>query len=172
MKQSRKDFIIRAHNSACCKWKKEIEKEFPNLFNQGLEVNRWYKKRDGGLWFLTEVEFGRSYGYGFDADGDWAGLEKEYNYGLDLVLATIAEIENELIQECNIRGLKPSNHRCVRDGKIWDNNVGGEFKYDFSSNYLIIGASIAFEKGKWATVIKETITKEEAEKELGKTIIN
>ena len=29
-----------------------------------------------------------------------------------------------------------------------------------------------FQKGKWAEIIKETITKEQAEKELGKTILN
>jgi hypothetical protein len=41
-----------------------------------------------------------------------------------------------------------------------------------SEGYLWIDGGCVFKEGKWAKIIKETITKEQAEKELGKTILN
>ena len=48
MKKSTKEFIKRAHESACSEWKTEIEKQWPKLFiKTGLEVGKWYKlKKD------------------------------------------------------------------------------------------------------------------------------
>ena len=43
MKESRKEFIKKAHSAACSEWKTNIEKEFPKLFKEdALEVGRWY----------------------------------------------------------------------------------------------------------------------------------
>jgi len=166
MKQSRKDFIVKAHESACEEWKREIEKEFPKLFKEKLVVGKWYK-RGGEL----VVWNGGKTTYGF------VNLGGKYHYSNILLFsiiegaipATHKEVETALIEEAEKRGLKPLNHRCLRDGLIWEDNIGGA--YQFIDKALGIGASIAFEDGKWAT-ITETITKEQAEKELGKTILN
>ena len=166
MKQSRKDFIVKAHESACEEWKREIEKEFPKLFKEKLVVGKWYK-RGGEL----VVWNGGKTTYGF------VNLGGKYHYSNILLFsiiegaipATHKEVETALIEEAEKRGLKPLNHRCLRDGLIWEDNIGGA--YQFIDKALGIGASIAFEDGKWAT-ITETITKEQAEQELGKTILN
>ena len=34
MKESRKEFIKKAHSAACSEWKENIEKEFPKLFKK------------------------------------------------------------------------------------------------------------------------------------------
>ena len=46
MKTTRKEFIKRAHQSACSEWKEQIEKEFPKLFKKDeLVVGKWYKHK-------------------------------------------------------------------------------------------------------------------------------
>tara|TARA_R110000823_G_scaffold234665_3_gene360875 strand:+ start:28 stop:378 length:351 start_codon:yes stop_codon:yes gene_type:complete len=83
------------------------------------------------------------------------------------------EVEQALIEEANKRGFKKGvianlthcGHRNSR-AEILNEN------YRYNGRYLSIDNFIIFEKGKWAEIIKQTITKEEAEKELGKTILN
>ena len=39
----RKEFIMQAHEAACSEWKKNIEKELPELFPAiKFEVGKWY----------------------------------------------------------------------------------------------------------------------------------
>tara|TARA_R110000764_G_scaffold179285_2_gene265362 strand:+ start:113 stop:463 length:351 start_codon:yes stop_codon:yes gene_type:complete len=83
------------------------------------------------------------------------------------------EVEQALIEEANKRGFKKGvianlthcGHRNSR-AEILNEN------YRYNGRYLSIDNFIIFEKGKWAEIIKQTITKEEAEKQLGKTILN
>ena len=69
MKQSRKEFIKKAHSAACSKWKTNIEKEFPELFKKdGLEIGKWYKYPDVKNWniLITDNTKGKEKGVGFN----------------------------------------------------------------------------------------------------------
>ena len=173
MKQSRKEFIKKAHSAACSEWKANIEKEFPKLFKEeALVVGKWYKRQIiNGLWFVTRFENGCSYGYGFDSDGNWANVSRGYNYSLKLTIATDEEVKQALIKEAKKRGFKEG---VMVVSKGYDDTVfDGEFRFEEWHKNTLDGfnAGDIFKDGVWAT-IKETITKEQAEKELGKTILN
>jgi hypothetical protein len=179
MKESRKEFIKKAHSAACNEWKKKIEKEFPKLFKKSaLVIGKWYKrKEDSSLWFVTHIKNGCSYGYGFDYQGRWADESKGFNYSLKLNKATAKEVEEALIKEAKRRGFK-KGVRVDRVNLSDDYNPNNELKEDtintielFSDGYLWVSNILIYDDGNWATII-ETITKEQAEKELGKTILN
>ena len=77
-----------------------------------------------------------------------------------------------LIKEAKKRGYKKgvSVRPVPYAHNIWeisDNN----YHYWEDTDRLQIGTDTIYQEGKWATIV-ETITKEEAEKQLGKTIIN
>ena len=189
MKKSRKTFIKEGHSAACSEWKLKIEEEFPKLFkNNGLEVNKWYTRTDDGrLWFVTKIKNGCHYGYGFDYNGNWADLSKDYNYGgFILNIASDKEIKDRLMLEARDRGFEIGAKFDV-NSEFYGTSFGGdtgvnivsklEFNYVSHSNTLNVrctnvGKMCVFRQGVWATVIEDTITKEEAEKQLGKTILN
>lgn len=173
MKKSRKEFIKEAHNHACSEWKQKIEKEFPKLFKTTeLKVNKWYKapKYGSSLFNVVSIESEHSFtAYGFDYKGQWKCLKEDFgSNGYGCIQATEKEVEIALIKEAKRRG--------VWNVPIID--VCGEVQKepnDFFDAELQVGALWSkygkiFENGKWATII-ETIAKEEAEKQLGKTII-
>ena len=172
MKASRKQFIKDGHAAACSEWKTKIEKEFPKLFKETkLFVGKWYKRQiDNGLWFLTKIEMDCAFGYGFDMDRDWVDISREYNYDTDLIPATDKEVEEALIKEAKKRGFKKGVEFIdVFDGKL---EVADGNRFELShTGRLLYNCDRIFSKGKWATII-DTISKEEAEKELGKTIID
>jgi hypothetical protein len=166
MKQSRKDFIIEAHDNACNDWRNRIEKEFPKLFKKhSLEVGEWYKRED----YLMVWNDGKdTYGFFNGSFGKWA-------FGKDikdeLILATEKEVEQALIKEAKKRGFKKGV--VVVSKGYTDSIFDGKFRFGENCNDALdgFGTGYIFKKGVWAT-IKETITKEQAEKELGKTILN
>ena len=183
MKKSRKEFILKGHAAACSEWKANIEKEFPKLFKKDeLEVGKWHldgNKDDKFLICLTRLEGNLYYGYGFDSDGKWVDDDGDFwgNAYNDISRpATDKEVETALIKEAKKRGFKEGITVKGCDGRIGkrtaehylyfkeDNNIQS-CEWDGLDNCLI------FDNGKWATII-ETITKEQAEKELGKTIID
>jgi hypothetical protein len=173
MKQSRKDFIKKAHENACSDWKKNIEREFPKLFKKDdLEVGKWYNWNgiNPAMGLLSKKPSKHSGCYQFDylINGETKSYDSlSITY---LSLATDKEVEQALIKEAKKKGLKTLNHRCLLDNLIWKNISGDEYRYYPSKNKLMIGASTVFLDGVWAKTIKETITKEQAEKELGKII--
>jgi hypothetical protein len=168
MKESRKDFIKQGHKAACSEWKEKIEKEFPKLFKRdALEVGKWY--RDGDFLQCFTGEFGNKVSYGFNPCGDFSnsiGLNKEDKF----TPATDEEVEEALIKEAIRRGFKEgceyigirdlTIQKATKNIDVWNCNSCIDMGFDY-----------VFLDGKWATVI-ETITKEQAEKELGKTILN
>tara|TARA_R110000772_G_scaffold259957_1_gene377744 strand:+ start:61 stop:573 length:513 start_codon:yes stop_codon:yes gene_type:complete len=170
MKPSKKKLIKRLHADSHPSYKGEIEKEFPKLFKKELP-NGWYADRDQGQW-LCFIEKGVMK-YGFDQDGDWQiNIELNYKLQEDDYKATKEQVRKSLIKEAKKRGFKEGvnadltycDHR-VSDAKIIEEN------YRYNGRWLSLNNYIIFEKGKWAKVT-ETITKEEAEKELGKIIID
>ena len=178
MKESRKEFIKKAHSAACSEWKENIEKEFPKLFKEdALVVGKWYKrKEDLNLWFLTHINNECSFGYGFDYSGYWADESTGFNYSLELNRATDKEVEEALIKEANnisYKNVKINNLESI--GNVLLNHhscISSDcYYYNVSENALWFMGRLIFWNGKWATIV-ETITKEQAEKELGKTILN
>jgi hypothetical protein len=163
MKESRKEFIKEGHKAACSEWKSKIEKEFPELFKMdALVVGKWYKS-DNCLFNYQK----QSSVYGFFR-GKWIQQNWSWsNYYKDVILATHKEVEEALIKEAKKRGFKEG--LVTKYGEItnrYEHNFNSRDKSFHFHNIMV------FENGKWAEIIKETITKEQAEKELGKTILN
>jgi len=150
--------------------KAKIEKEFPKLFKkEQYNINDWV------YWS------GLNPGYGF-MRGQCPGFSDSLDICLiedtekvtscsksNLRKATDKEVETALIKEAKRRGFKEGND-------IGDfNGIGSELIHSSSSqfspstNMFFRGGFCVFNEGKWATI--KTITKEQAEKELGKTII-
>tara|TARA_R110000851_G_scaffold315015_1_gene477269 strand:- start:28 stop:540 length:513 start_codon:yes stop_codon:yes gene_type:complete len=169
MKPSRKEFIKKAHDNACSEWKTKIEKEFPKLFKHALVVGEWYKT-DGFLQIFSG-KFGNGSTYGFRRDGVYSASMGFHKFETHIP-ATDEEVEQALIKEAKKRGFDKGvvadltfcGHR-VSDAKI------REESYSYNGRWLSIDNYIIFQEGKWAEIVTETITKEEAEKELGKKII-
>ena len=171
MKESRKEFIKKAHSAACSEWKENIEKEFPKLFKEdALVVGKWYKSE--GCLFNYQKQ---SNVYGFFTDGSWMNGDWIW-YGANAKPATDKEVEEALIKEAKKRGFKEG----VRIKSKWmpnisANKLNGKFMFDnkfelcAATNGLMIYT--IFQNGVWAEIV-DTITKEQAEKELGKTILN
>ena len=180
MKESRKEFIKKAHSAACSDWKTKIEKEFPKLFKEdALVVGKWYINIDGlkCLHFVTKITDSKEYfAYGFSFSNEWKnnkgfGSVNDYT-NKNFRLATNKEVEEALIKEAKKRGFKEGvEFKSVSSGNSIE-RVYDVFSYYSNQNQLCSAGGSVFIGGKWAEIIKETITKEQAEKELGKTILN
>ena len=173
MKESRKEFIKKAHENACSEWKTNIEKEFPKLFKEdALVIGKWYKSNEGHLVCVKKINGLKLECFGFGVwPKKWSDSLKwsEYNFGFTYTLAYKTEVTQALIKEAKKRGFKKGvYYECLWE-KITKKLEQGDF-YHSRNELWFCGAKI-FDNGKWATII-ETITKEQAEKELGKTIIN
>ena len=169
MKPSKKKLIKRLHANSNPSYKGEIEKEFPKLFKDGLVIGEWYYT-DGFLQRFSG-KFGNDSTYGFRRDGvysDSMGFHKNYKH----VLATREEVKQAIIKEAKRLGFKEGVVADLRNcGHGVSNAKIIEENYRYNGSWLSLDNYIIFEKGKWATIVEETITKEEAEKELGKKII-
>ena len=177
MKVSKK-LVLKYHADACDTFKKRIEKDFPKLFEKKeLELNKWYKStyHEDILIYPTESIRGHLYGYGFYNYDDWVVYRKGNTGCLCndvsskyLIPATNKEVETALINEAKKRGFKEGV--CIDyiyGTGNWSCFTGFMRLYD---GMLIDNVSaVIFKDGEWATI--ETITKEEAEKQLGKKII-
>jgi hypothetical protein len=173
MKQSRKDFIIEAHDNACNDWRNRIEKEFPKLFKKdALEVGDYWYKNDGNLVLICDLGGNVKYLPIYES------IENN-RFGYSGVVcferkATEIEVEQALIKEAKKKGFKEG----VKFNSAWRSGAICYFNgmhYEAKNNSLSSGCSYndcIFQSGKWAEIVKETITKEQAEKELGKTILN
>jgi hypothetical protein len=185
MKESRKEFIKQAHKSARSDWKEKIEAEFPELFKKdALVVGKWYNGYEDYLLFITkikqEIRYKKIYYYGF-ASGY---VNEDYIANTDieksLKPATDKEVEEALIKEAKKRGFKEGVMvigLSMYSGVLSEKNTSGKEygNYIFGDFYMNISNTknaCIFKNGIWAEIIKLTITKEQAEKKLGKTIIN
>jgi hypothetical protein len=175
MKDSRKDFIKQAHDAACSKWKKNIEDEFPKLFKQdALVAGKYYKllHRDGS--FIVSNFNGdlNANQYGFTSTGEWSnhlGTAWFNSKSGTTNLMTEKEVGDALIKEAKKIGFKKGvKFIDVVDGEleVVDGNV---YEYYPNMDILTLNCDRIYKNGKWAKIL-ETITKEQAEKELGKVI--
>ena len=172
MKESRKKFIKKAHSHACDLYKSRIEKEFPKLFKEdALVVGKWYKSKIA-VFRVTSLVPLKSYGVYSGKWGNEFYTDVTTKYGP----ATEKEVEEALIKEAKKRGFKQGavvNQQPAYNGYGDIYTVKGSyFSYNSSRDNFAIDGTGIYKQGKWAEIIKETITKEQAEKELGKTILN
>jgi hypothetical protein len=168
MKKSRKDFIKKAHSAACNEWKTNIEAEFPKLFKKdALVVGKWYKIDNKDGYLLNYSETGIVFGF---LNGNYSSNYYFYKYHYDNAKpATDEEVEEALIKEAKKRGFK----KGVKFKCLYNHDYEGQCTPLLcSEGYLWLKGGCVFKDGKWATTVRETITKEQAEKELGKTILN
>ena len=110
--------------------------------------------------------------HGFDGNGNWFDCHNQ-NYKLrnSDYKATDKEVEEALVKEAKKRGfVKGVNISYLISTR---NDFGFDGTFSIYRDSLVDNRSaVIFSEGKWAEIIKETITKEQAEKELGKTILN
>jgi hypothetical protein len=192
MKESRKEFIKQGHKAACSEWKEKIEKEFPKLFKKNaLVVGKYYKltqdyvnlKKDNIFEFLEYQTSCKTFAIVRHSVFDNSKTDYAAPYSNTLIPATDKEVEEALIKEAKNRGFKEGVKFINLDsgvvqtvnrlpyfelGRLAVKSTETEWSRSYkggSSNPSI------FEYGKWATIV-ETITKEQAEKELGKAILN
>ena len=157
MKQSKKDLIIELHSAVRGERSRELEKEFPALFKgKALEVGKWYKHRR--FLHFYNGGFGDYVTYGFREDGSFCDKMGFHNYD-SRVLATDIEVETALIKEFE-KNNKPFKNYAL------NNNIFEGCLFGWNGNEP---TTKLFDNGKWATII-ETITREEAEKLLGRII--
>lgn len=185
-----KEQIKSLHFNGSLTNQEDLECMFPKAFEEEkkeLVVGKWYKSKNiktapYGLFFLTNNKLiaGRlnsDCGYGFDYLGNW----KESNYDLSgtkpgsLVESTNQEVEEALKNEAVRRGFKEGVYFIDQTGQeqVCNGQMSLNEKYKgYSVDGLCFGKSngLIFRNGVWATIIP-TITKAEAEKELGKKIV-
>ena len=173
MKESRKEFIIKAHKEACSEWKQNIEQEFPKLFKSEELYNGWYKDSQNEWCMFFQDGMME---YGFNTHGNWReDIKHFYSPFHSDYKATDKEVEQALIKEAKKRYSNGVTIKSDQDGKTYKYNNIVEYWMGSDNDFLIrcddsLSGQYVFYKGKWATIV-ETITKAEAEKELGKTII-
>jgi hypothetical protein len=173
MKKSRKELIKRLHADSHPSYKGEIAKEFPKLFKKDALVSgKWYKNDVGCIFNYNGVKDSDNdaCGYGIGCSGAWQEVDQN-GWGGRYTLATDKEVGDALIKEAKKRGFKEGVQFIdVVDGEleVVDGNV---YQYSLNIDSLTLNSDRIYKNGKWAEIL-ETITKEQAEKELGKTIIN
>jgi len=151
-----------------------------------LEIRKWYRavcidgSENKALFYVTEIKGNIFYAYGFNYSGNWRNNWRSNCYfgitnpsEIRYEIASPETVEQYLREEAVKRGFngklkfKPigSHLEVIRDGN--ENTFG----FNESSNQLLYCNYVIFRDGQWATIINpKTITKAEAEKELGKVI--
>ena len=174
MKQSRKEFIKRLFENASPIWKVQIEKEFPKLFKKdALQAGKWYKS-DWGYKFCFNGEYdidSDPRGYGFSKIGDFLIDNKTSKRGgwgkHNLTKATDREVKQALIKEAKRLGFKEGVVADLRNcGHGVSNAKIIEENYRYNGSWLSLDSYIIFKKGKWATIVEETITKKTSRKRI------
>lgn len=137
-----------------------------------LESGKWFKANGATFNFSGKFdEDGDPLGFGFLPSGRWSELDHVgWPINDDLRLATEKDVKELLVNEAISRGF-------VEDA-IFKSTNGVSFVFrDFSFSDILqdhyvwnSGSGMIFDNGIWAKVVK-TITKKEAEKQLGKIII-
>lgn len=172
MKESRKEFILQAHNEACTDWKTKIEKEFPKLFKETeLVVGKWYKKTAMGSKYLM-VWNGGDITYGF-FDGRY-GSDWGFCAIAGATPATDKEVETALINEAKKRGFKEGvRFDNAYETRLYEKGSGLVNKIAFHKwRGLSSGNQWVFFEGKWATIIeqKTDLTVAQIEDKLGYSV--
>ena len=187
MKQSKKELIKECHSNASDDLKKRIEKEYPKLFREELVVGKHYF-----MYYDTDTELSDKvslfkyketiddriyFDYSFDinsSDENSMSFDDWFHSDHIAVPATEEEVEEVFIEVAKELGFKngvnylPTGESTVK--KLVDFN---NLTFYTQLSYLTDshGGSI-FSNNRWAKIIEGTITREEAENQLGKMIID
>lgn len=154
-----------------------LKELFPEAFEQELKTGIWYKGiEDKTLYFLQSFsDTGGAISYGFNINGYWSNSTKRCKgyFKNKMTPATDEEVFERLKEEAVKRGFK-KGVTVDRYGLKLDFQfeyvckiIIDGYKYYKFYNRLELGGNIIFDNGIWAEIC---ITKEEAEKELGKKI--
>jgi hypothetical protein len=168
MKESRKEFILRAHESACSDWKSKIETEFPKLFKgTKLVVGNWYRYADSeNILLCLQKENNNSVnGFGFDSESNWCKSRSWITTGL--IPTTDKEVAIALFAEAKKRGYKEGVK--IEFFSTEEQQIIGSDSIRYFKRKVYIEGCCVFDNGKWATIIPpiKEMTLEQVQKELG-----
>jgi hypothetical protein len=147
----------------------KLKEWFPEAFKVELEVGKVFKyKTTKCIVKITELHKEDFAGYGVNYLGEFVCKEKNWTNGFDgWKEATTEEWESALIAEAKRRGYKNGNYECLHCAEYTYEATDNLF---FENNEVWLGnksyCNMIFNNGVWAEIIK-TISKEEAEKQLG-----
>lgn len=168
--KKQQEFIKNTYNRVCEDWQKEIKDEFPKLFENKLEVGKWYKSTTDPLniIYVDNIDYNRIVCYGFDYKGGWLSISDRRQEG-EYTPATDKEVEEALIKEAKRRGYKEGTIFVEPVIKTKYTITKHDFYLDKDMDLLVNNDSDRiFYKGKWATIIEQKeMTIKEIEKELG-----
>lgn len=166
--------VSKIHNLSSLEGKKYIKELFPDVFEVKLELNKWYKSKNGKAFFNYQKE-GKVYGFLY---GKWHTHDYWCWPDTNVFEATTKEVEEALTKEAVKKYKKGDHIKNLGSYYCGDSNMifGGEVFAIDSDNGFCAKSTNGFwiklmdRNGIWATII-ETITKDEAEKLLNKKII-
>lgn len=153
-----------------------LEKWYPEAFEKGLEIGKWYISKDVNkhIFYVTNITEDRYYYYGFNSGGQWckndyysfndSGLKHGFR------LATEEEVEKALIKEAERRGFKKGITFISSASETNFKMRSYDFIYQSDINCLSakLGGCI-FDNGIWSDIVKtKYLTKKQAEEELTK----
>ncbi len=150
----------------------QVKQWFPEVFKPVLEVGKWYKSHIGTIAFYS----GKEEMCGFSYLGTWSNcVVTKYNFESCCEgvwnKATEEEVFEALKNEVIKRGLVDGVHYKHQGFDILRTIRGKEYRYHSDDNTLRINGFALFRNGSFECEIIPTITKEEAEKQLGKKIV-
>ena len=161
----------------------KLKEWFPEAFETVLEVGKWYTYRayndpqNDGICFVTKKPvLQEKLGFGINGRKEW---REEFTYlqGYVFKEATESEVFEALKNEAVKRGYDKENtfvKSIFFDEREVNLSCSGydktNFRLERNGEFIYNGVTI-FKNGKWAEIIP-TITKQEAEKQLGMKIID
>lgn len=144
------------------------------LFKDGKWANKRNRDLKIGAWYRHDIKGLLVYNEGFSTYGFWQGnysdtlfFDRDGSISKRCVEATEEEVEEALIMEAANRGYKTGTRIDFIAGKCTLNHMDPYLK----NGHLWYGDCRVFVDGEWAEIINETITREEAEIILNKTIV-
>jgi hypothetical protein len=169
-----KEQILRLHEHGTT----IVKNWFPEAFKEDkveLVVGKWYKTLDVLKWKIYFVdrlnEDNLPLGYGFSSDGEWLRNDNDpwlkNNDMRTTVLATPEEVTEALTKEAVNRYKVGDYVKQVCHGTAYKIE---RLDFYLEGDRFILSGIAVFKEGKWAEILP-TISKEDAEKELGKKIV-
>lgn len=151
------------------KWKhgKRLTQEwFPEVFENKLEVGKWYKYKKG-VFFITSINGFWINVYGTDKDGDWMTDNAKTTYDSCFKPATNEEVLASLISEAKRRGFVDGAKYISPGGGFKRTVVYPLALTDDGKDLKCANQEMLTLDGQWAEIIKEKIlSKAEAEAKL------
>lgn len=166
---------------------RDVREWFPDAFKTVLKFGKWYKSNNGVLKFFVTNETA----YGFNSDGHWRDLSGGYDlndldksrvkHEFNWAEASKKEVKVALLSEAEKRYNQGFLIKCpIYEADNYTGIIKGHIYWADGSELVAVNCIetnrpnpnfALFHNGKWAEIIP-TITKQEAEKQLGMKIID